>query len=480
MNLSEYACYDGVGLAELVQNRDVTAKEICELALAAIERINPILNCVIQTFPERVTVLAEAGPPAGPLAGVPTLLKDIYTFEKGFLSECGCELTQGLTGWYDSEVVLRLRRAGLVILGRSTVPELAWSNACHTRLAGLTKNPWNLATYPGGSSSGAAAAVASGIVPIAHASDGGGSIRGPAAYTGLVGLKPTRGRVSDGPGSADPSAGMSTHLALTRTVRDTAAMLDALGGAAIGDPHRAPTPERAFLDEVGRTPRRLSIAYTTRAFDGSAVHPEIEKAVLATVELLRRLGHEVKASAPPISWDGFVNAIHVVWSSGLAYTCDVLGGRLGRRPAPENLMRTSWAMYGYGKTVTAHDILAALDEYNVVRRQMGAFFERCDILVTPTCTQLALPHAAHDQEQDLSAEEWTRLVLATEVFSPIFNVTGQPAISLPLHQSADRSQIGVQFVGRYGDDATLIQLASLLEHILPWRDRHPSVHVSAA
>ncbi len=480
MNLGEYATYDALGLATLVRNREVSARELGELALDAIDRLNLTLNCVIETFPERVAALVGAPPPAGTFGGVPTLLKDIYKFEKGTLSEGGSQLTQGLRGWYDSEVILRLRRAGFLILGRSTVPELGWSSTCNTRIAGLTRNPWNLDTYPGGSSSGAAVAVAAGIVPIAHASDGGGSIRGPAAYTGLIGLKPTRGRVSDGPGSADPNAGMSAHLAMTRTVRDTAAILDALEGPAVGDPHRAPRPERPFLEEVGRTPRRLSIAYTIKAFDANPIDPEIQRAVLDTVKLLNSLGHEVREAAPEFSWEGFLHATHVIWSSGMAYTCDVLGARLGRRPSPENLMRTNWAMYQYGKGVTAQDYLAALDEYNAVRRRTGAFFEGCDLLVTPTCAQLALPHAAHQQDQDFCAEEWTRHIFQPEAFSPLFNVTGQPAISLPLHENPAHAQIGIQFAARFGDDATLIQLAAVLEQALPWRGRCPRVHVSRA
>jgi amidase len=478
MNLQEYSSYDALGLAELIASGQVTAKEIGTLALAAIDMVNPILNCVVQTFPERLGALGRA-PPAGPFAGVPTLLKDLYKFENGTLSEGGCLLTQGLVGWYDSEVVLRLRRAGLVILGRSTVPEMGWSSTCDTRLAGLTRNPWNLDRYPGGSSSGAAAAVASGALPLAHASDGGGSTRSPAAYTGLVGLKPTRGRVSDGPGSSDPNAGMSAHLAVTRTVRDTAAILDALEGPAVGDPHTAPKPERPFLEEVGRTPRALSIAYTAKAFDGGPVDAEIESAVGNIAQMLRDLGHEVREGAPVFSWEAYLHATHVIWAAGMAYSCDAFGARLGRRPAPENLMRTSWAMYEYGQRVSAHAYFAALDEHNLVRRQTGRFFEHCDLLVTPTCTQLAQPHATQNQDQDFTAEEWSRYMFKPDVFSPLFNTTGQPAISLPLYQSRNGSQIGIQFVGRFGDEATLLRLAALLEQAMPWRHRRPPVHVAS-
>ncbi|HXQ23125.1 MAG TPA: amidase, partial [Candidatus Acidoferrales bacterium] len=447
-------------------------------ALEAIERLNPVLNCVVQDYPERVAALKSNPPPVGLLGGVPTLLKDFYKFEKGCLSEGGSELTRGLVATHDSELVLRLRRAGLVILGRSTVPEMAYSSTCDTHIQGRTNNPWNPNTFPGGSSSGAAAAVAAGVVPIAHGSDGGGSIRSPAAYTGLVGLKPTRGRVSDGPDSADPTAGMSANLAVTRTVRDTAAMLDALGGPAVGDPNIAPAPERPFLQEIGQPPRRLRLSYTTRAFDDGPVDAEVAQAVRSAAAMLADLGHHVEEATPVVDWEPFLRATHVVWAAEITHGCDTLGRRLGRQPSPDNLMRTSWAMYQYGATLSASDYLGALDEFNTVRRRTGAFFENCEILVTPTCTQLAAPHATQHQDLDLTPDEWSRLVFRNDVFSPLFNITGQPAISLPLFQSRNGSQIGIQFVARFGDEATLLRLAAELEEALPWRGRRPPIHVA--
>ncbi len=478
MKLADYATYDGVGLAQLIAKRDITASEACACALAAIEHLNPVINCVVQAYPERAAALVDKPTPSGLLGGVPTLLKDFYKFEKGCLSEGGSELTRGLVGTHDSELVMRLRRGGLIILGRSTVPEMAYSSTCDTHIQGRTSNPWNLETYPGGSSSGSAAAVAAGIVPIAHASDGGGSIRSPAAYTGLVGLKPTRGRVSDGPDSADPTGGMSANLAVTRTVRDTAAMLDVLGGPAVGDPHVAPAPERLFLEEIGRSPPRLRVSFTTCAFDGGGVHPEIADAVRAAAALVRTMGHDVEEAAPFLDWEPFLKATHVVWSAGVTHGCDSLGKLMGRRPSPENLMRTTWAMYQFGATLSASDYLSALDEFNTVRRHTGAFFENWDILVTPTCTQLAAPHAAQHQDLDLTAEEWSRLVFQNDVFSPVFNVTGQPAISLPLYQTKGGAQIGVQLAARFGDEATLLRLSAALEEALPWRERRPPVHIA--
>lgn len=478
MKLDEYAALDGVGLAKLMARGEVTAHEVCTTALDAIGKVDPILNFTCETFPDRAEAL-KGRKPEGPLAGVPTLLKDLFKFEKGVKSEAGCLLTEGLVGTYDSEVVLRMRKGGLVTLGRSAVPEMGWASSCNTRLNGLTCNPWDVKTYPGGSSSGAAVAVASGAVPIAHASDGGGSTRAPAAYQGLVGMKPTRGRVSDGPGVADPNAGMSCHLAVTRTVRDTAMMLDVLGGPAIGDPHRAPEPERPFMDELGREPRRLKIAVMTKAPDGGRVDPEIAAAVEATARLLETMGHHIEEASLPVSGEALILSTHEIWSAGMAASLDGLARQLGRTPSLENLTRTTYATYAYGKTVSATSYINALGEMNTLRRQMGAFFADYDLLLTPTTAELALPHEAQDQESDYDALGWTRYMWHPDIFLPLYNITGNPAISLPLYQAKNGAQIGIHLVGRFAEDATLLRLAAMLEQALPWHSRRPPVHVCA-
>lgn len=478
MNVTDYAGYDGVGLAALIARREVSACEVGQAALAAIAKVDPILNFAVELFPERIEALKDRTP-EGLLAGVPTLLKDFYKFEKGVKSECGCLLTQGLVGWYDSEVVLRLRRGGMPIIGRSSVPELGWASSCDTKINGITRNPWNLDTWPGGSSSGAAVAVASGALPIAHASDGGGSTRAPAAYQGLVGLKGTRARVSDGPGVADPNAGMSCHLAVTRSVRDTAAMLDLLSGPALGDPHRAPVPERPFMEEVGLPPRRLRVAVVTRPADDGPVDPAILAAVGATATLLQSMGHAVEDAELPISGEALILSIHTIWAAGMANTLDNFGRMMGRVPGPDNLTRTTYATYLEGRQVTASQYIDALGEMNTIRRQMGAFFETYDLVVTPTTAQLAQPHAVQDQESDYDGMGWTRYMFAPDLFLPLYNVTGNPAISLPLHQTGAGAQIGIHFVARFGEEALLLRLAAQLEQTLPWISRRPPVHVCA-
>ena len=479
MNLSDYSRHDGLGLAELVRSGEVSAKELGECALAGIAKVNPKLNCVIQTFPERLAKLDERSIPDGPFRGVPFLVKDLLLFEKGVLSECGSQLTQGLVADHDSGLTVRFREAGLLTLGRTTTPEMGYSSTTSSRLCGITRNPWNPESISGGSSGGSAVAVAAGIVPMAHGSDGGGSIRSPACFNGLIGLKPTRGRISAGPDSADPLSGMAVDFGLTRSVRDCAALLDAVHGPSAGDPHIAPTPRRPFLKEVGANPGKLRIAFTTTSFSGFPVAPEIVAAVQRTAQVLEGMGHTVREDRPRFDWEPFNRANNVVWTVHMAHDCDELGRLMGRTPGPDNLQHTTWACVQYGRTRTAADLLDALDTFNVVNRQIGGFFVDTDILVTPTCTKLAEPHAVYDPEQDFDAMGWTEHLFKLEVFLVPFNVTGQPAISLPLHQTADGSQIGIQLVARFGAEATLFRLAAALEEALPWRDRRSPIHVAA-
>lgn len=480
MNLNEYSAFDGLGLADLVRRRQVSAKELCQLALAGVAKVNPRLNCVLQTFPERVQTLDESALPDGPFRGVPFMLKDLFLYEKGVLCENGSELTRGHVADHDSGLTIRFREAGLVNLGRTATPEMGYSSTTSSRLAGVTRNPWNPDLISGGSSGGAAVAVAAGILPMAHGSDGGGSIRSPASFNGLVGLKPTRGRVSEGPDSGDSLSGMAVNFALTRSVRDCAALLDAVAGPWPGDPHIAPRPERPFLQEVGRKPERLRIACTTRTFSGVPIDPRIVNAVEETAALLRSLGFDVADDMPRFDWPSFNLANNVIWTVHMAHGLDGLGKVMGRKPGPDNLQKTTWACYEFGRRQSASDLLGALDVFNSVSRTFGDFFERYDIFLAPTCTQLAQRHAVFDADQPgFDALGWTEHLFALEVFLVPFNVTGQPGLSLPLHQSDDGLPIGMHFAARFGDEATLFRLAGLLERELPWRARRPPIHVAA-
>ncbi|MFZ5791162.1 MAG: amidase [Pseudomonadota bacterium] len=479
MNLAEYARFDGVGLADLVRRREVTAQELGRLALDAIERLNPRLNAVLETFPDRVDKLGGGGSGEGPFAGVPFLVKDLLLFEEGMACECGSQLMQGFRPDHDSELTRRFRRAGFVTVGRSAVPEMGYSSATSSRLHGVTRNPWNPERIAGGSSGGAAAALAAGLVPIAHGSDGGGSIRSPASFNGLVGLKPTRGRISEGPDAADQLSGLGVNFVLTRTVRDCAAALDAVHGAAPGDPYAIAPPSRPFSKEVGAPPGRLRIAVATETFSGVPIDPEVKAATARTARLLETAGYIVEETMPRFDWIPFVSAVNDLWTAHLARGCDLFGEMLGRRPGPDNLQRVTWACYRHGRSRSAQDLLAALELFNTVSRRIGAFFERYDLFVTPTCTRTAPPHAEFDMDRaDMDARQWCQHCFSLEVFLVPFNVAGLPAISLPLEQGAGGAQIGMQFVGRYGDEATLFRIAADLERASPWSSRRPSIHVA--
>jgi amidase len=479
MNLAEYAGFDGLGLAGLVHRGDVSAPELGRLALEAVARINPQLNAVLETFPDRVQRLESSAPGQGAFAGVPFLIKDLFLFEKGVACECGSALMQGFRADHDSELTSRFRQAGFVTVGRTAVPEMGYSSATSSRLHGLTRNPWNPDRISGGSSGGAAVAVASGIVPIAHGSDGGGSIRSPASFNGLVGLKPTRGRISEGPDAGDQLQGLGVNFVLTRTVRDCAAALDEVQGAAPGDPYVIAPPARPFLEEVGHPSGRLRIAVAPGTFSGTPVDAEVKAATARTARRLEAMGHVVEEAMPRFDWLPFVSAVNDLWTAHLARGCDVFGELLGRRPDESNLQRVTWACYRHGKSRSAGDLLAAIETFNFVSRRVGAFFQQYDLFVTPTCTRTAMAHAEFDMDRaDMDALQWCQHCFSLEVFLVPFNVVGSPAVSLPLEQAADGAPIGIQFVGRFGDEATLFRIAAELERAVPWSSRRPPIHVA--
>lgn len=479
MNLSEYARYDGVGLAELVRRGEVAPVELAELALRGIELLNPALNAVIESFPERTASLAHGTLPDGPFRGVPFLIKDLGITEKGVRSELCSRLFQGHVADHDSELTVRFREAGLVTLGRTTAPEMGYSCSAESVLNGATGNPWDTDRMAGGSSGGGAAAVAAGIVPMAHGNDGGGSIRGPASCCGLVGLKPTRGRTPSGPDRGESLNGLEVEFALTRSVRDSAALLDAVAGPGLGDPYMIQGPERPYRDEIGAPPAGLRIGFTTAPWFGPVPEPEIVAAIEAAAKLCADMGHAVVEASPAFDRDAFLRATHDIWYAGLAHGIDSLADALGRTPSEDNLERCTWACYQFGRRLKATDLLRALDAYNSVSRNVAGFFTDIDVLITPNQATLPEPLGTFDQNApDVDAASWTKQMFCFEAFLPLFNATGQPAVSLPLYQSRDGLPIGVHFAARFGDEATLFRLASALEAALPWRDRRPPAHVA--
>lgn len=474
MNLDEYARHDAVGLAELVRRRAVSARELAETALAAIAAVNPKINAVVETFPERA---AEATS-SGPLGGVPFLRKDILIQEQGGLTEFGSRLGAGLRMPNASELALRYARAGLVTLGRTTTPEMAFNATTENIKDGPTRNPWNLDRSAGGSSGGSAAIVAAGAVPAAHGNDGGGSIRIPAASCGLVGLKPTRGRVSVGPDHGTVLLGLVAEHALTRTVRDSAVILDATQGASAGDPYAITPPARPYAEEVGAKVGRLRIAYTKTSWTGAEVDPEVAAAIDRAANLCADLGHEMVEAGPVIDAEAFGVATMNLWCGFLALGIEALAGATGRQIGPDSVESANLACYEYGKSLSAVDLYQADSVMNRVSRTVAAFFTPYDALLTPTMAQRVASIGAALLDANapgLTAEIWVRQVFSYAPFTALFNTTGQPAISVPLEQDSEGLPIGIQFIGRYGDEAGLFRLAAELESARPWKDRRPRV-----
>ncbi len=475
MKLAEYAALDGLGLAGLVAAGEVTARELGETMLRAIEAVNPRLNGVIETFPNRLP--APDARPGGPFGGVPFLIKDV-PMEGGVRSEIGAQVARGFTLAHDQEVMRRFRAAGFVNLGRTTTSELALAALTVSRLTGVTRNPWDPARSTAGSSGGAAAMVAAGVLPIAHAADGGGSIRNPASFCGLVGLKPSRGRISAAPDWGQCMSGLSVNFVLTRSVRDCAASLDAVAGPAAGDPYVIVPPSSRYVDAVAPPPPRLRIALNTRVWSGLPLDPQVAAALERTGGLLRDLGHRVEEASPEFDYDPFLDAQMTLWAAYTAQAIDDIARQTGLDPGIETLQSTTLAMYELGRQVSAVEFIEAELRYNIVTRQVARLFETCDLLLTPTCTIVPPPvEGAVLDRPGAGPRDFFDHLAPIETFTALFNATGQPALSVPLMQSREGLPIGMQLVGRFGADDVVLSLAAELERAAPWMQRRPAIHV---
>jgi amidase len=479
MNLSEYAVYDGLGLADLVRNREVTAGELAELALSGVQEINPQINAVIEVYQERAEKANELMIPEAPFCGVPFFLKDLGATEAGKPQEMGSRLTRGWVAETDAYLTMRFREAGAVILGRTTTPERGLAATTESVLTGATKNPWDLSRIAGGSSGGSAAAVAAGILPIAHASDGGGSIRIPAACCGLVGLKPSRGRVTSGPDADEGLFGLVQEFVVSRTVRDTAAMLDAVGLPAAGDPFVIKPPRQAYLNEINAPPGKHRIAFTADSWTGIEVNPEVADNVKGVARLCEEMGHDVEAAKPQFDLETYFGALKVYWGSSLVFACDRLAEMMNRPVDGDHLEPVTLSIYENSRNYTAGDVITARLALNTARRRVGQFFETYDMLLTPTVTQLPAALGTIDLNHHEGLEAWEYGTAQFNAFTNLGNATGFPAISLPLCQSADGLPIGVQFMSGFGEEALLLRIAGAFEKAFPWSDRRPPVHVSS-
>ena len=464
----DFAWMDATAQAELVRKKEVQPIELVEAAIARIERLNPTLNAVVTPMFELARAAAAETLPDGPFTGVPFLLKDLLGAYAGVRMTLGSKLLQDFVQDHDSELVARLKQAGLVIVGRTNTPEFGILPTTEPQLFGPCRNPWNTEHTPGGSSGGSAAAVAAGMVPMAHGNDGGGSIRIPASCCGLFGLKPTRGRNPLGPDFGDLMSGLVAEHALTRSVRDSATLLDATAGPDAGDPYWAPPPERPYLQEVGADPGCLRIAFTTNIGFDVEVHEDCVEAVADAARLCTDLGHEVEEKTLPLDGEMLKMAFSVLWSAGVASTLKLLGAT---RDQVEPL---SWALKEMSDQFSAADYILAVQTLQGVGREVARFFQNYNVLLTPTLAEPPLPLGTFDALPDYPMHGFTRSATFA-CFTPLCNMTGQPGMSVPLFWNADNLPVGSHFIGRFGDEATLFRLAAQLEEARPWAGRRPVI-----
>lgn len=474
MKRDEYAKEDATGLAALIRAGDVTSAEVATVAIEAIEALNPVLNCIVE-----IVKSEPAGNPGAPFHGVPTLIKD-FPMVRGMRAEMGSQLAQGYVSEVDSNLWQRLRGAGFRNLGRTTTAEFGITAVTETRACGITRNPWDLSRSVSGSSGGAAAAVASGIVPVAHGSDGGGSIRNPAAFCGLVGLKPSRGRVSNAPGLVSGLSGISYNFMLTRSVRDCAALLDVLAGPCSGDFMELPQPATPFATAIKDTPRRgLRIGLATRSWSNTPIAPDVAKVLARTVQELGVLGHHVDELPTPFDYEEFMAAQKTIWAVNTRVSISDVARATGRRPGPENLQTTTLALFNAGQNVNGEAYARALRTADKISRQVAGLFSQLDLLLTPTALITAELVSTVDTEMpDASIDDVFNQLEAKETFTAPFNISGHPAISLPVGLSESGLPVGAQFIAGFGNDALLLQIAAALENGPCWVKDRPAIHIA--
>ena len=467
-----YVESDALGLADLVHRGEVSPPELVEAAITVIERLNPQLNAVIHRLYDMGRERAKTVDREAPFAGVPFLLKELASQWEDAPVTNSSYYFKDLVAPADTEVVRRMKAAGLVLVGKSNAPENGWSIATEPKMYGVTRNPWSDDFTAGGSSGGTAAAVASRMIPIGEASDGAGSIRIPASCCGVVGMKPSRGRVSIAP-SGDYWYGGAYFLCITRTVRDTAAYLDAVAGALPGDPYTPATPDEPWLALSARPPKKLRIGYTVTPPNGGPIDEEVKAAVLATVSALEKLGHHVEEHDMALDAERAWKVYTDMTCVQTAAMFDWLSEFVGHRVTAQEVEPVTWAVIERGRATSGIDHITHVEEVRTTARAIVADLYPYDLFVTPTLTQLPRPVGYYDMSEtdiDRYNAKWT-----DSFFSFPFNMSGQPAISLPLAMSKKGVPIGVQLVGRYADEATVLAVSSVLEQEMPWAGRRPPI-----
>ncbi len=463
---------DAIGQAELVSRHEVNALELVDAAIARVEALNPVLNCLATPMFEEARARAVEKLPSGPLAGVPYMVKDLGQPCAGVRQTDGSRALRSYVADHDGGLVGRLRNAGLVIVGRTTSPEFGNHSTTEPELFGACRNPWDTARTVGGSSGGSAAAVSARLVPAASASDGAGSIRIPASCCGVFGLKPTRGRISFGPDAGEVLSGLAVEHAVTRSVRDSAALLDATAGPVAGDPYWPAPPGEPFLDHAERDPRPMRIAWSSRAPLGFPVHADCRRAVEATARRLEELGHHVVEDDPAYDEAVLLDPMVTIWSAGNAADLELVESRIGRPARNDEIEITTWELVERGRRVSAVQLVHAVDLLHAASRAMAPFFEMYDAWLTPTLAQPPLQLGLLNKSYG-GADEWWHYDLSFNPWNSIANLTGNPAMSVPLAWTDGGVPIGLLFTGRYGDEAALFRLAGQLERAYPWADRVP-------
>jgi len=493
---TEYDRYDGLGLAELVRKGEVTPAELCEEAISRIERVNPKINAVVT--PMYDLGRSAAAEPLGDrtFAGVPFLLKDLGYAYAGVPMSRGCKALKDDVPDHDDEMVTRLKRSGVVILGKTNTTEFGLMGVTEPDLFGPCRNPWNTDHTPGGSSGGSAAAVAAGMVPFASGGDGGGSIRIPAAFCGLFGLKPTRGRNPSGPDHGRVWQGAAQEHVITRSVRDSAAMLDNTQGADMGAPYEIRPPEGRYLDALAEEPGKLKIAFSTQSPLGTPVHPECVRAVEETVRLLEDIGHHVEEARPDIDGLALAKSYMSMYFGEVAADIDGLSKILGRKAVTGDVETMTWTLGLLGRTFSSGDMVSAMRQWDIAARKMGLFFEGYNLYLTPTNAYLPakigelLPKPAEVLMMKVvnslklgwllkasgMVDQMAIRSLERSPFTQVANLCGLPAMSVPLHWSEAGLPCGSQFIAPFGDETTLFKLAGQLEKARPWFDKRPSLN----
>jgi amidase len=469
MNLTEYAACDATDLRRLLNAGVLDAHEIRQAALEAIDAVEPRLNAVVGGPYEDAR-----GAEDGPLAGIPFAVKDTLP-EAGRPLGFGTRLLEGYVARRDATLAERFRKAGLVPLVRSATPEFAFNLDTAPVVHGRTLNPWGVERSPGGSSGGAAALVAARALPMAHANDAGGSIRVPAAWCGLVGLKPSRGRVPLGPAVGEAVGGFAHEFAVTRSVRDVAALLDAISGPAPGDRYYVARPHQPFSAGLDEPPPPLRVAVHTTSWFGTPTEPAAAAAVQATAATLSELGHHVEEACPEVAADALLACAEVVWSVDLAGLAASFARITGREAGADTVEAASWACIRRGREITALELEAATSAVNSASRRWGRFMDEWDLFVCPTTPTAAPPSGVPDQDDPAidSAAAWIESVFARSPFTPLANLTGQPSISLPLGESDDGMPLGVMLTAQTLREDLLVRVAVTLEQAMPWAQRSP-------